>query len=152
MRRQCRHLRRWWAPMPTMRSRASTSGGCSTAPRASACNWTKQPETGAGMTSEFSAGNYRFIPAVFQYSSGVAASSGFEVERVRFDKPIALADGFVQIAKYIQAAGRPPTSFCACELRSPAAFTDEGFKNFNLHYVKTLSDWGIYDGETNPVA
>src|SRR6266702_4899027 len=110
MRLQCLHLRRWGAPMPTMRSRASTSGGCSTAPRASACNWTKQPETGAGMTSEFSAGNYRFIPAVFQYSSGVAANPGFEIERVRFDRPVALADGFAQIAKYIQGAARPLTS------------------------------------------
>jgi len=104
------------------------------------------------VTSEFSAGNYRFIPAVFQYSAGVAASPGFEIARVRFDHPVALADGFEKIAKYIQAAGRPLTSFCACELRSPAAFTDEGFKNFNLHCVKTLSEWGIYDGTTNPVA
>jgi hypothetical protein len=104
------------------------------------------------MTSDFAAGNYRFIPAVFQYSAGAAASPGFEVERVRFDRPVALAEGFAQIAKYIQAADRPLTSFCACELRSPAAFTDEGFRNFNLHYVKTLSEWGIYDGMTNPVA
>ena len=63
-----------------------------------------------------------------------------------------LAEGFARIAQYIQAAGRPLTSFCACELRSPAAFTDEGFRNFNLHYVKTLAEWGIYDGKTNPVA
>jgi hypothetical protein len=104
------------------------------------------------MTSEFPAGNYRFIPAVFQYSSGAAANPGYEIERVRFDKMPKLADGFAQIAKYIQAAGRPLTSFCACELRSPAAFTDEGFRNFNLHYVKTLAEWGIYDGKTNPVA
>ena len=104
------------------------------------------------MTSDFAAGNYRFIPAVFQYSAGAAANPGFEIERVRFDKPVALAEGFAQIAKYIQAAGRPLTSFCACELRSPAAFTDEGFRNFNLHYVKTLAEWGIYDGTTNPVA
>ena len=104
------------------------------------------------MTSDFAAGNYRFIPAVFQYSAGAAASPGFEIERVRFDKPVALADGFARIAKYIQGAGRLLTSFCACELRSPAAFTDEGFKNFNLHYVRTLSEWGIYDGKTNPVA
>nr|MBA2397640.1 hypothetical protein [Bradyrhizobium sp.] len=97
------------------------------------------------MTSDFAAGNYRFIPAVFQYSAGAAANPGFEVERVRFDRPVVLAEGFAQIAKYIQAAGRPLTSFCACELRSPAAFTDEGFRNFNLHYVKTLSEWGIYD-------
>ena len=104
------------------------------------------------MTSDFTAGNYRFIPAVFQYSSGVAANPGFEVERVRFDRPVPLAEGFARIAKYIQDSGRPLTSFCACELRSPAAFTEEGFRNFNLHYVKTLAEWGIYDGKTNPVA
>ena len=38
------------------------------------------------MTRDFPAGNYRFIPAVFQYSSGAAADSGFEIERVRFDR------------------------------------------------------------------
>ncbi|MBR0694505.1 hypothetical protein [Bradyrhizobium lablabi] len=104
------------------------------------------------MVSDFAAGNYRFIPAVFQYSSGVAASSGYEIERVRFDKPVPLAEGFARIATYIQAAGRPLTSFCACELRSPAAFTEEGFRAFNQHYVKTLAEWRIYDGTTNPVA
>jgi hypothetical protein len=104
------------------------------------------------MTSDFPAGNYRFIPAVFQYSSAAAASPGYEVERVRFDKMPPLAAGFALIAKHIQAAGRPLTSFCACELRSPAAFTEEGFRNFNLHYVKTLAEWGLYDGKTNPVA
>ena len=92
------------------------------------------------------------FPAVFQYSAGAAASPGYEIERVRFDKWLPLAEGFARIAQYIQAAGRPLTSFCACELRSPAAFTDEGFRNFNLHYVKTLAEWGIYDGKTNPVA
>lgn len=104
------------------------------------------------MTSEFGAGNYRFIPAVFQYSAGAAALPGYEVERVRFDRMPKLADGFARIAEYIKAAGRPLTSFCACELRSPAAFTDQGFFEFNQHYVKTLAEWGIYDGKTNPVA
>ena len=89
---------------------------------------------------------------MFQYSSGVAANPGFEIERVRFDAPVPLAEGFAQAAKYIQAAGRPLTSFCACELRSPAAFTEDGFRAFNLHYVKTLAEWGIFDGDTNPVA
>lgn len=104
------------------------------------------------MTSDFSAGNYRFIPAVFQYSAGAAALPGYEIERVRFDKWLPLAEGFAAAAAYIKDAGRPLTSFCACELRSPAAFTDEGFRNFNQHYVKTLAEWGIYDGKTNPVA
>ena len=104
------------------------------------------------MTRDFPAGNYRFIPAVFQYSSGAAADSGFEVERVRFDRLVPLAEGFAQIAKYIQAAGRPLTSFCACELRSPAAFTEDGFRIFNQHYVKTLAEWSLFDGSVNPVA
>jgi hypothetical protein len=104
------------------------------------------------MVSGFPAGNYRFIPAVFQYSSGAAADPGFEVERVRFDKWLPLGEGFARIAQYIQAAGRPLTSFCACELRSPAAFTEDGFRAFNQHYVKTLAEWGLFDGTTNPVA
>ena len=105
------------------------------------------------MTRDFAAGNYRFIPAVFQYSSGAAADRGYEIERVRFDRLLPLGQGFAQIAKYIQAAGRPLTSFCACELRSPAAFTEDGFFKFNQYYVKTLAEWGIYDGgSTNPVA
>jgi hypothetical protein len=104
------------------------------------------------MTADFSAGNYRFIPAVFQYSSGAAALPGYEIERVRFDKWLPLAEGFAAVANYIQSVGRPLTSFCACELRSPAAFTEDGFRKFNEHYVKTLAEWGIYDGKTNPVA
>jgi hypothetical protein len=104
------------------------------------------------MVSPFPAGNYRFIPAVFQYSSGAAADPGFEIERVRFDHLKPLAEGFAAAASYIQAAGRPLTAFCACELRSPAAFTEDGFRAFNEHYVKTLAAWKIYDGTTNPVA
>ncbi|MGZ5842259.1 MAG: 2-amino-5-chloromuconate deaminase CnbZ [Xanthobacteraceae bacterium] len=104
------------------------------------------------MTSDFPAGNYRFIPAVFQYSSGAAADSGFEIERVRIDRLLPLLEGFAQAAKYIRAAGRPLTSFCACELRSPAAFTEDGFRIFNEHYVKTLAEWGLFDGTINPVA
>jgi hypothetical protein len=104
------------------------------------------------MTRDFPAGNYRFIPAVFQYSSGVAADPDFEIERVRFDRPVPLADGFALAADTILGAGRPLTAFCACELRSPAAFTEDGFRAFNEHYVKTLAQWGLFDGTINPVA
>ena len=103
-------------------------------------------------TQDFPAGNYRFIPAVFQYSSGAQANPGFEVERVRFDRLLPLAQGFAQIAKHIHAAGRPLTSFCACELRSPAVVSEDGFRKFNEHYVKTLAEGGLVDGTTNPVA
>ena len=104
------------------------------------------------MTRDFAAGNYRFIPAVFQYSSAACALEGFAIERVRFDRLVPLAEGFAQAAAYIQGAGEKLTSFCACELRSPAAFSEAGFLAFNQHYVKTLAEWGIFDGTTNPVA
>jgi hypothetical protein len=51
-----------------------------------------------------------------------------------------------------EAANRPLTAFCACELRSPSPFSEGGFKAFNEAYVEVLRGWGIVDGETNPVA
>jgi len=82
-------------------------------------------------TIAFTAGGYAYIPGVFQYSAGVAALPGFRIERVRFGEPLALARGFDRIAAHLQAAGRPPTAFCACELRSPAPFSEAGFTAFN---------------------
>jgi len=95
-------------------------------------------------TAVFAPGGYRFIPADFQYSGGVAAEPGFEIVRVRFHRPVPLAEGFARIEQAIGAAGRPLTAFCACELRSPAPFTEQGFIDFNRVYVKTLARWGIY--------
>ncbi|WP_296570695.1 hypothetical protein [Phreatobacter sp.] len=103
---------------------------------------------------DFAAGNYRYVPSVFQYSAGAAALPGYHVERVMFRNPVPLKDGFARIAAMIKGAGRPLTAFCACELRSPAPFDDAGFKAFNEIYVGTLAEWGIYDPATkaNPVA
>ena len=104
------------------------------------------------MPSDFLPGNYRFIPGVFQYSAGVAALPGYEIRRVHFHAPVPLTHGFERIAHYISVAGRPLTAFCACELRSPAPFTEDGFRAFNESYVKTLREWGLLDGSVNPVA
>jgi hypothetical protein len=101
---------------------------------------------------EFKAGGYRFITGGFQFSGGVAASAGFEIRRYRFRAPVRLMDGFARIEAIIKNAGRPLTAFCACELRSPAQFTEDGFRAFNQSYVVTLGNWGIYDGKVNPVA
>ena len=103
----------------------------------------------------FAAGNYRYIPAVFQYSSGVAAEPGYAIERARFVEPLPLADAFRAVESRLGAIGRPLTAFAACELRSPAPFTEQGFRDFNKAYVVTLERWGIYrDGDkpVNPVA
>src|SRR3954468_17643668 len=95
---------------------------------------------------------YRYIPAVFQYSAGVAALPGFRIERVGFAEPVPLMAGFARIADYLKAIGRPLTAFCACELRSPGQFTEAGFREFNLGYAKVLGEWGILAAGPNPVA
>ena len=97
----------------------------------------------------FPAGGYRFISHQFQYSGGVAAEPGFRIERARFVSPLPLADGFGAIEGYLAGIGRSPTAFCACELRSPAQFTDAGFVAFNRHYVERLAAWGIFRDEVN---
>ncbi len=99
----------------------------------------------------FEAGHYRYIKAVFQYSGGVAAEAGFAIERARFFKPLPLADAFAAVEAHLNSVGRPVTAFAACELRSPAQFTDQGFYDFNQAYVTTLARWGIYQGGDAPV-
>src|ERR1700758_5504131 len=74
----------------------------------------------------FPAGGYRFISHQSQYSGGVAAEPGFRIERARFARSVPLADGFDAIEAYLAGIERSPTAFCACELRSPAQFTDAG--------------------------
>ncbi len=49
-------------------------------------------------------------------------------------------------------SGRPNTAFAACELRSPAPFTEAGFEAFNRIYVGTLEKWGVFRDGVNPVA
>jgi hypothetical protein len=100
----------------------------------------------------FKPGGYRFIPGGFQFSGGVAADVGYEIKRYRFRTPVRLADGFAQIEAIVKDAGRPLTAFCACELRSPGQFTEQGFREFNESYVVTLGKWGIYRDKVNPVA
>ncbi len=97
-------------------------------------------------------GGFRFIPGVYQYSAGVAAEPGFTLERLRFAEPVPLAEGFALIAQLLDAAGRPKAAFAACELRSPAPFTEEGFAAFNRVYGGVLAEWGLFRDGRNPIA
>ena len=99
----------------------------------------------------FEAGSYRYIKAVFQYSGGVAAQPGYEIERARFAKPLPLADAYAAVEAHLKSIGRPMTSFAACELRTPEPFTEKGFFDFNQVYVQTLERWGLYQGGDHPV-
>lgn len=101
---------------------------------------------------DFHDGGYRYLKSVFQYSAGVAANSGFAIERVRFARPLPLRDGFRAVEEHLRSLGRPTTAFCACELRSPSPFTEQAFEDFNRAYVTTLERWGIYRDGKNPVA
>ncbi|MBL8701736.1 MAG: hypothetical protein JNK67_25365 [Alphaproteobacteria bacterium] len=101
---------------------------------------------------DFAPGGFRYMPGVFQYSGGVAAQPGFRIERVRFAVPVPLERGFARIEAMLREAGRPTTAFCACELHSPAPFTEAGFKSFNEAYCGTLERWGLYKAGINPVA
>ncbi|RXT56966.1 hypothetical protein B6S44_00495 [Bosea sp. Tri-44] len=97
-------------------------------------------------------GSYRFIPAVFQYSGGVAAQPGFRIERAQLASPVALDQGLAIIEAHLKRVGRPLTAFCACELRSPEPFSEGGFDAFNRLYASRLDQWGVLQGKVNPVA
>jgi hypothetical protein len=100
----------------------------------------------------FAEGGYRFVKGVYPYSAGVAALPGFALERARFRAPVPVAEGFRAIAAHLEARGRPLTALAACELRSPAPFTEAGFAAFNRIYVGTLTSWAIFRDRVNPVA
>ena len=100
----------------------------------------------------FKPGGYRYLKAGFQFSSGIAAEPGFEIERARLSRPLPVAAGFAAVEAHLASLGRPSTAFAACELRSAEPFTEPGFEAFNREYVKTLARWGIYKDEVNPVA
>src|ERR1700744_988161 len=103
-------------------------------------------------TVEAANSGYRFQAGVRNYSCGIAALPGFTIERGRFSRVVPLKQGFAKIAEIIKAAGRALTAFGACELRSPAPFTEEGFKAFNQIYIQTLIEWGLMKDGVNPVA
>lgn len=103
-------------------------------------------------TTVFPDGGYRYVPGVFQYSAGVAAEPGFAIERARFARVVPLDEGFARVEAHLKSIGRPVTAFCACELRSPAPFSEQGFVDFNRIYVGTLERWNVMRNGVNPVA
>lgn len=112
----------------------------------------RRSENRMANVSVFGEGGYRYIEGVFQYSAGVAAQGGFEIERARLARPLPIAEGFAAVEEHLTAIGRPTTALCAFELRSPAPFTETGFVEFNREYVQTLERWGLYSDGFNPVA
>jgi hypothetical protein len=97
-------------------------------------------------------GGYRFLPAIKPYSAGVRASEGHGIRHVTFRRPPAWRDGFAAIAAHLTEVGRPSTSLCSIELRSPEPHSFAGFGEFNTGYRDLLGEWGLLVDDVNPVA
>ena len=96
-------------------------------------------------------GNYHFLPGISAFSSGTVAMPGHEIVHVTLTTPIPWRDGFARIERHLNQQQRPRTALCGIELRSPAAFTFEGFARFNEGYRALLAAWSILVGEDNPI-
>ena len=101
---------------------------------------------------DFPSGQFRFVRGVLPYSAIVTPFVGFEIERARFAHPVVLEEGFARIEAHLKAIGRPLTALCGCELRSPAQWAEQGFREFNQGYLAVLASWGLVRDGLNPVA
>ena len=104
------------------------------------------------MLHRLAEGGFAFLEGVYPYSQGAVALDGYAIERVRFARPLPLAEGFRAIAAHLEGLGRPKTALCACELRSPRPFSFAGFAEFNRGYVAVLEQWGLFRDGRNAVA
>ena len=97
-------------------------------------------------------GQYRFLPGIAPYSSGVVAMPGHQVIHVTLRAPVPWRDGFALIDHHLRDAQRPRAALCAIALRSPKPFTFEGFAEFNAGYRAVLEAWGLLVEGANPIA
>jgi hypothetical protein len=96
-------------------------------------------------------GDYRFMPGISAFSSGTVARPGHEIVHATLASPVPWRAGFARIERHLREQGRPRAALCGIELRSPQAFTFDGFARFNEGYRSLLSEWGLLVGEDNPI-
>ena len=101
---------------------------------------------------DVAAGQYRFLPGIAPYSSGVVAMPGHQVVHATLRAPVPWRDGFALIDRHLREARRPRAALCAIALRSPKPFTFEGFAEFNAGYRGQLEAWGLLVDGANPIA
>ena len=103
------------------------------------------------MLRDHPTGNYRFIPGITAFSSGVIAGPGHQIVHATLGAPLPWREGFTRIRAHLREQGRQGTALCGIELRSPAPFTFDGFAKFNEGYRAVLAEWGILVGDDNPI-
>lgn len=86
------------------------------------------------------------------FSGGIACLGGYALARVRWRRPLPLAEGLARAAALIRAEGRPLAALAACELRSPAPMLPADFAAFNRHYVELLKANGFSAEAPIPMA
>jgi hypothetical protein len=97
-------------------------------------------------------GNYRFLPGApaLPFCGAVAADPGYEIVRVRLDRPPPWREGFGRIEAHLAALGRPRQALCSVELRCARPYTPDGFAAFNVGYADLLREWGLLvDGRSS---
>ena len=95
-------------------------------------------------TIDIPAAGYRYVPYAFQYSGGVEALDGHQIERVEFARPLPLAAGFAWIERLSGQAGRAarrPSAPANCG--RPRSSPSRASSTFNRHYTGTLQRWGV---------
>jgi hypothetical protein len=103
------------------------------------------------MLRDVPAGGYQFVPGISAFSSGVVATSGWEIVHATLAVPVPWRDGFARIDHHLRETGRPRAALCGIELRSPAPFSFGGFDEFNEGYRSLLAEWKILVGDDNPI-
>jgi hypothetical protein len=97
-------------------------------------------------------GSYRYLPAISAYSAGFAASTGFEITALRLLESPSLEDGFKRIDDEIARRGLSSSALAGIHLRSPGAFSFDGFAQFNDEYRQLLKERSLIIGDTNPIS
>jgi len=103
------------------------------------------------MLRDHPTGNYRFIPGITAFSSGVIAMPGHQIVHATLGAPVPWREGFRRIDAHLREQGRGRTALCGIELRIPGAFTFDGFAKFNEGYRAVLAEWNILVGDDNPI-
>lgn len=99
-----------------------------------------------------SRGGYRFLPGIEPYSSGVVATSGFEIVHVTLATAVPWQAGLCSARGYLESLGLNQHALCGVELRCPRPHTMDGFIDFNRDYRALLNEWDIPVDGQNPVA
>jgi hypothetical protein len=96
-------------------------------------------------------GNYRYLPGIPAFSSGVVALPGYEIVHATLQAPLPWREGFKRVEAHLGQVGRPRTALCGIMLRIPRPFSFDGFDDFNEGYRTVLADWKILLNGENPI-